>query len=109
MKLLLEDVDQTDLTAEDRQLLERVFAFPEGDVQDAMVPLISVIGVPEKLSIAEAMDAMIESSHSRLPVYTDRVDHIVGLIHHYDLIQIEDWSRPVRSVMRPPLFVPEST
>ena len=108
LKLLLEDVDQTDLTAEDRQLLERVFAFPEGDVQDAMVPLISVIGVPEKLSIAEAMDAMIESSHSRLPVYTDRVDHIVGLIHHYDLIQIEDWSRPVRSVMRPPLFVPES-
>ena len=108
LKILLEDVHETDLTAEDRQLLERVFAFPEGDVQDAMVPLISVKACPADHSLAQAMDLMIESSHSRLPIYQERIDRICGLIHHHDLLRIDDWSKSVASVMRPPLFVPES-
>jgi len=108
LKLLLQGAKKTDLTAEDRQLLERVFAFPEGDVQDAMVPLISVVAVPNDHSLAQAMDTMIDTSHSRLPVYQDRIDRICGLIHHHDLLSIDDWSKPVEKVMRPPLFVPES-
>ena len=108
LKLLLQAAKETDLTAEDRQLLERVFAFPEGDVQDAMVPLISVVAISKDLTVAQAMDTMIDSSHSRLAVYQDRVDRICGLIHHHDLLCIDDWSLPVGTVMRPPLFVPES-
>ena len=108
LKLLLDAAKETDLTAEDKQLLKRVFAFPEGDVQDAMVPLISVTACPAEHTVAQVMDVMIESGHSRIPVYQERVDRISGLIHHHDLLHIDDWSLSVSSVLRPPLFVPES-
>jgi CBS domain containing-hemolysin-like protein len=77
-------------------------------VEDAMVPLINVVGVAEDSTCADAAEAMIRSGHSRLPIYRERVDDIVGVILHQDLMSEENWSKQVSEIARTPLFVPET-
>ena len=97
-----------DLSATDRELLQRVLAFTEAVVEDAMVPLIEVKAVDDRATIADAARRMAESGHSRLPIFSGRVDRIVGIVLHPDLLASDDWTRPVTEVARQPLFVPES-
>jgi CBS domain containing-hemolysin-like protein len=73
-----------------------------------MVPLISVVALPCGTSLADAARRMTETGHSRLPVYRDRIDQIVGIIIHQDLLGATDWAAPVEAVCRPAFFVPET-
>jgi putative hemolysin len=107
IRLLLEGAKEEALTASDKDLIRRVFAFSEARVLDAMVPLIDVVGVPEDTTIADTALRMTESGHSRLLVYRDRVDRVSGVVFHHDVIGAEDWSRPVSTIAKAPLFVPE--
>lgn len=110
LRLLLDNVGNRspDLSANDREMLQRVLAFTEAVVEDAMVPLIEVTAVDDKATIGHAARRMTESGHSRLPIYSGRIDRIIGIVLHPDLLSADDWSRPVIEVSRPPLFVPET-
>lgn len=108
IQVLLDATNDPNLTAADKAMIRRVFAFTEAVVEDAMVPLIHVVAVPENLTVAEAADRMIKSGHSRLPLYKERIDDITGVVLHQDLMNEENWERPVSEIARPPLFVPES-
>ena len=108
LRLLLDSPGATNISADDRQLIKRVFAFTEATVEDAMVPLIQVVAVPDTATVAEAARRMAESGHSRLPVFTERVDRIDRVILHHDLLTATDWSAPVTSVARASHFVPET-
>ena len=111
LKLFLDAAaQQTDgpLSADDRAIIRRVFAFGEAVVEDAMVPLISVVALPCGTSLTDAARRMTETGHSRLPVYRDRIDQIVGIIIHQDLLGATDWAAPVEAVCRPAFFVPET-
>ena len=108
LRLLLETTRAPNLTADDRQLIRRVFAFNEATVEDAMVPLIEVVAVPRHATIAEAARRMVETGHSRLPLYDGRVDRICAIVLHQELLTTDDWDAPVSSVCRDPYFVPET-
>lgn len=108
IQVLLDATNDPNLTAADKAMIRRVFSFTEAVVEDAMVPLIHVVAVPENLTVAEAADRMIKSGHSRLPLYKERIDDITGVVLHQDLMNEENWERPVSEIARPPLFVPES-
>lgn len=108
LQLLLEGGRSRDLSPEDRKLMSRVLAFNEGTVEDAMVPLIEVMALPDGATINEAARRMTESGHSRLPVYRDRIDGIIGIVLHQDIIAAPDWSQPLATLLRAPMFVPET-
>jgi CBS domain containing-hemolysin-like protein len=109
LRLLLDGAQvAADISPTDRQLLQRVLTFSEASVEDLMVPLIDTIGVPEDAPLAESARRMTESGHSRLPVYRGRVDRIVGIVLHQDLLAAPDWAAPTSAVARAPLFVPET-
>ncbi len=108
IRLLLGASDEVDLDAEDRDLIKRVFAFTEAHVDDVMVPLIEVVMVPQTAPARAAIEQIETSGHSWLPVYEDRVDNVVGLIHHSDLMFLENLAREVGQIMRPLKFVPET-
>ncbi|MGB0637886.1 MAG: hemolysin family protein [Myxococcota bacterium] len=108
IRVLMDAADDPNLTPEDKAMIRRVFAFTEAVVEDAMVPLINVVAVAEDSTCADAAEAMIRSGHSRLPIYRERVDDIVGVILHQDLMTEEDWSKRVSEIARTPLFVPET-
>jgi CBS domain containing-hemolysin-like protein len=108
IRLLLEGAQDDALKPGDKEVIERVFAFTESSVEEAMVPLIYVVAVPETASIADAARRVAETGLSRLPVYRERIDRITGVVLHGDLLRALDWTAPVSSVARRPLFVPES-
>jgi CBS domain containing-hemolysin-like protein len=108
IELLLGATNDPNLSAADKAMIRRVFAFTEAVVEDAMVPLIHVVAIEDTRSCAEAVDLMIESGHSRLPIFCERVDDIVGVVLHQDLMSQQDWSGPVSKIARTPLFIPET-
>jgi CBS domain containing-hemolysin-like protein len=108
LRLLLEGARTEGMSEDNRRLIQRVFAFTEATVEDAMVPLIEVIALPHTATLGEAARRMAETSHSRLPIYRERVDQIVGVLLHQDVMESARWDAPVSSLMREPLFVPET-
>jgi len=90
-----------------RRLIDRVFAFGERTVREAMIPLVDVVALPEDATVADAV-AMVETHHfARIPLYEERVDRLTGFLHTLDLLGAEA-SAPVRPLLRPGPYVPES-
>lgn len=108
IRLLLNNAEKTDIHADEKAMILRVFHFSETLVQDAMVPLIEVIGIPETATCDEAAAMMVEAGFSRMPVFRKRIDRIVGQVTHSDLLFAADGNAAVGSVMQEILFVPET-
>lgn len=92
------------------RLVHRVFKFADRLVEEVMVPRVSVRGVPNDGTVADAVAAVREAGFTRLPVFAEDLDHIVGMVHAKDLLvaQAEGQSGdPVAPAMRPVLYVPE--
>lgn len=92
----------------DARMLEGVFEFSEKTAQEVMTPRTQMVGLAADINIEAAADEVAAERRSRYPVYTDSLDEIVGVVHAKDILTALR-SRPkdvVRSIMRPPLFVP---
>lgn len=108
IQLLLDSTPTSDIHAEEKEMVLRVFNFSETLVQDAMIPLIEVVGVNEVASCDDAAAMMAESGFSRLVVFRERVDRIVGMVMHHDLLFATDGKARVSTLLRPIPFVPET-
>jgi len=99
------------LEQEERELIHSIFEFSDTVVREIMRPRIDIVAVNETASISDAIDLCVTHHFSRLPVYQGNLDHIIGLVHAKDLLpnQIRgELDAPVRAVMRPATFVPET-
>lgn len=98
--------DETD----ERQLVSSVFDFGDTKVREVMVPRIDMVAVNVHTTPSEAVDLIIEAGHSRVPVYDDSIDRVVGVLHAKDVLAKvvagEEFS--IRQIMRGVHFVPES-
>ncbi|BAM03607.1 hemolysin family protein [Phycisphaera mikurensis] len=93
-----------------RQMIEGVVEMSETTVAEIMTPRTDVEGLPEGLNLQEVQDAVMAAGHSRIPVYRESLDEIVGLLYVKDLIAF--LNRPeafeLAAVWREPLLVPET-
>lgn len=96
------------IDAEDRRLIQRVFAMTELTVERCMTPLVDVYALAENATVAEAIDVVLSRGHSRLPVYRDRVDNIVGVVNHRDLLYGPEDHESIAGIVQPVRFVPDS-
>ncbi|MBI3081144.1 MAG: HlyC/CorC family transporter, partial [candidate division NC10 bacterium] len=90
-----------------RGLIDRVFAFGERTVREAMIPLVDVVALPEEATVADAVAIVEAYPFARIPLYEDRVDRLTGFLHTLDLLGAEA-SAPLRPLLRPAPYVPES-
>jgi CBS domain containing-hemolysin-like protein len=101
-----------DLSNVERQMLRNILHFGEKTVGDVAVPRADIIAVPATTSFEGLIAAFAEAGHSRLPVYEDSLDTVIGMIHVKDVfaVQVTGAEPPpvVRELMRVPLYVPES-
>lgn len=101
-----------DLSPVERQMLRNLLHFGESEVADIAVPRGEIIAVPSTISFEGLVAAFAEAGHSRLPVYGDSLDHVVGMVHIKDVftLQVTDAEPPadIATLLRAPLFVPES-
>ena len=93
-----------------RQMIEGVVEMSETTVAEIMTPRTGVKGIPEGLGLAEVQAAALEAGHSRIPVYRENLDEIVGLLYVKDLLPFlgEGGSFDLAAVSREPLLVPET-
>lgn len=98
----------SDVTPGERVLIERILEFGKINVKEMLRPLIDVVAIDETEPLTEAVRLFSESGHSRLPVFSGRIDKIVGVIQGWDCLRAEDLSKPVSTAMQPALYVPES-
>lgn len=96
-----------DIDASEGDMIRRLFSFSETIIEEAMVPLIDVVAIDNSLSRGEALTVAARHHHVRLPVYEERVDRVVGMLHVLDLLGL-DADQPIASDVRPVRFVPES-
>ncbi len=112
IKLLVSESHEAGVMEEDQALLmHRVFKFAERSVGEVMVPRVSMQGVPKEATLLQAIDRLRQSGYTRLPVFAEDLDHIVGMVHAKDLLLAHVDGRGmelVEHVMRPVLFVPET-
>jgi CBS domain containing-hemolysin-like protein len=98
------------LQAEESQLINRVFDFHDAEVREAMIPRTEIVALPETATLADTERAFCEHGYSRLPVYRERLDEVVGVIFLKDLLPCLRSEHPVtfdlEAMLHPPLFVP---
>ena len=110
LRLLLQVEPQgtTDVKDEEREMIEGIFDLGETTVREIMVPLVDVVAVPEEATVEEAVARIRESGHSRLPVYRERIDHVIGIVTALDLLQRGATEEGVKALLRPAYYVPET-
>jgi CBS domain containing-hemolysin-like protein len=100
------------IRAEEKEMIEGVLAFEDAEVYRLMTPRLDMECLEVKTPMREALRMAEQFHHSRIPVYEDTRDRIVGIVHVRDLLHAS--LRPdadnisLRDVMRPPFFVPET-
>jgi CBS domain containing-hemolysin-like protein len=94
-----------DIQPAEKEMIRRMFTFSETQVKDAMRPLIEVTAIESEATCGEARRMATETSHVRLPVYTERVDRVTGMLHVLDLLGEAD-DRPITEFVREALYVP---
>jgi CBS domain containing-hemolysin-like protein len=100
-----------DLSAAERQMLRNLLHFGEETAGDICVTRGDIIAVPSGISFDDLVRAFADAGHSRLPVYGESLDTVVGMVHIKDVfVAIVDPARDrsMSALMRDPLFVPES-
>jgi CBS domain containing-hemolysin-like protein len=100
-----------DLSPSERQMLRNLLHFGDRTAGEISVNRGEIIAVPHSISFDELVAAFAEAEHSRLPVYSDGLDKIEGMIHIKDVYKaLNDPSRDrsIAGLLRHPLFVPET-
>jgi CBS domain containing-hemolysin-like protein len=100
-----------DESNDENRLLRAVVRFGETLVREVMTPRPDIVAIEADRTIHDLRRLVQEQEYSRLPVFTDNLDNIVGLVVVKDLIQmpeVPDDTHSVREVMRPAAFVPET-
>ncbi|MBE9600395.1 hemolysin family protein [Pedobacter sp. MC2016-24] len=98
------------LDTNEHELIRNVFDFNERVVKNIMVPRTKIMGVELSTPKKEVVDKIIAEGYSRLPVYDDIIDKIIGIVHAKDLLPLlaenREWT--LSDIIRKPYFVPET-
>jgi CBS domain containing-hemolysin-like protein len=110
LKLLLQvEPEETDVSSSEAEMIDKIFDFGETAVREVMVPLVDVAALAETATPDECVRLIAERGFSRIPIFADRIFNIVGVVTAMDLLRRGAAVADVRSLMRPPTYVPETT
>jgi len=98
----------SEITEGERRMISNIFDFTDTTVAAVMVPLSDVTALSEDDDLDEAARAITEKQYTRYPVYRERIDQIVGIVHSFDVLKAAKATTRVGALARAPLFVPRS-
>jgi putative hemolysin len=106
LQVLFEDIQAgKEITADEGEIAANIFDFFETRAYEIMTPRVDLVGVPVDLPREVLRDRVVEARHSRLPVYRDSLDQIVGFINTKEFLL--EPGLPLDALLRPVHFVPE--
>ena len=96
---------------EESEMIRSIFSLRSTVVREVMVPRIDMACISVELSVREILETILACGHSRIPVYENTIDNIIGLLYAKDLLKYwgdQDEQVKVREIMRQPYFIPET-
>jgi magnesium and cobalt exporter, CNNM family len=99
------------LEEEETDMIHSIFEFADTTVREVMIPRIDMITLESDATVDEAVDVALQGGFSRIPVYEETIDNIIGVLYTKDMLKQlrEDHnSLPIRELVRPAYFVPET-
>jgi putative hemolysin len=111
IKTIVESAQESgEIEVDEKELLHSVFEFTDTVAREVMTPRVDIDAMPITSTPNDLMNLIKESGHSRIPLYEQTDDQIVGIIHAKDLLMaMLNGSAPnVRDLLRPAIFVPEN-
>lgn len=105
LKELLDTGGGEDFDQEDSQILHNVLELSNKRVKETMVPRTEIVAIDQNASVDEIQKTFIASGYSKIPVYQDNIDDIVGVVFAYDLF---DEPNSVSEIIRPVKLIPSS-
>ncbi len=105
----LELTNHSETTQEEQKILEGIVTFGNTEVRQVMSPRIDIFALDKEESFSDVMPKIIEKGYSRIPVYTENIDQIEGVLFIKDLIPyIDEKDFEWQSLIRTPFFIPEN-
>jgi CBS domain containing-hemolysin-like protein len=109
---IVEDSEETDLEEDERQMIHSIIEFGDTEVHEIMIPRTDMVCIDEYTTLSTLTGLAKEKGHSRIPLYKDDVDNILGIIHIKDILpySIRDNTKEPSLIKfaRPAHFVPET-
>lgn len=98
------------LDVNEHELIKNVFDFNERVVKNIMVPRTKISGIELNTAPSELIETVIKEGYSRIPVYDDTIDKIVGVVHAKDILPIVAGQKQLvlKDLIRKPYFIPET-
>ncbi len=100
------------LEEDEAEMIISIFALGDTLAREVMVPRPDIRGIEIETPLPEALDLIMEAGHSRIPVYEENIDHVVGILYAKDLLSLlkeGEKEAPLRELMRPAYFVPSTS
>ncbi len=106
-----EEQSEGTLEPDERQMIYSIFHFGDTLAREIMIPRIDILALEANTSLEEAIIALNNSGHSRVPVFEETIDHVIGLLYAKDLLRVHLEGQNLSSLkglLRPAYFVPEA-
>lgn len=112
LRHLVEAVEENGgLAADEREMIQGIVEMGVRPVREIMVPRIDVVALPRASTVGEVVDVVMATGHSRIPLYDESMDNVVGVVYAKDLLRhlrSGNPGDPAEPLARPPYFVPET-
>ena len=109
MTMIDEAQTEGDIEEEEVELIRSAIVFNDQDAADIMTPRVDVTAVEDTATIEEAADLFRDTWFSRIPVYHEDLDHIVGILHEKDFYKMtHEGCTDITKIMKEPVFAPAS-
>lgn len=96
---------------EESEMIRSIFSMRSTVVREVMVPRTDMACVSSEATVHELLETIITCGHSRIPVYENTIDNVIGLLYAKDLLKFwgdEQEQLRIQNIMRPPYFIPET-
>lgn len=107
---LIDEGEQRGLISEDEgEMIQGIFSFRDTIAREIMVPRTDTLFAHADMKASEVVDLIVCSGHTRIPIYQDNVDNIIGIVHAKDLLShCLKGDQSIRNIVRPAYFIPET-
>jgi CBS domain containing-hemolysin-like protein len=99
---------ESEIKPSERRMIKRIFDFKDTEAKHALIPLVKVEAIEERSSIRAALERFKQHRHSRMPVYSGRIDNIVGVLEVSDLFSVKDPEQSIKGSITPARYVAET-
>ncbi len=108
---VLTEQEQAELDARERLMIRSILRLDETTAREIMIPRVDIVAIEADTPLPKVSSRMLESGHSRLPVYRTAIDDVIGVVHSRDLLPFlgaADEYPLLEGTLRPAYFIPES-